>query len=246
MDVAWEDKEQNLDYVESRLQKLEAGQIVVLPEMFSTGFSMNTGELAETMEGSTVERMKSLAKEYKLIITGSLIIEDAGKYYNRMLWVQPDGVVHHYDKRHLFTLAEESQHYSAGQERVIAQVGGWKILLQVCFDLRFPVWQRNVEDYDAMIVVGNWPESRILAWEKLLMARAIENQCFVLAVNRIGIDPSTKYSGKSMLINPLGEQVQTADNREEILLSEIHGQDLEKVRSQFPFLSSRDSFILER
>ncbi len=246
MDIVWENKQANLAYIETQLKNLEAGRVVVLPEMFSTGFSMRVEALAETMDGPTVQKLKTWAAKYGLILTGSIIVRENERCFNRMLWVQPDGRIYHYDKRHLFALAEENAHFTPGHDRVIAQIGGWKILLQICFDLRFPVWQRNVDDYDAMVLVACWPESRIQAWEKLLLARAIENQCYVLAVNRIGLDPSSNYSGHSMVVDPLGKIIHHADSEPHIMRVELQAKKLDSIREKFPFLGFRDSFNLER
>ncbi|RYZ48983.1 MAG: nitrilase family protein, partial [Chitinophagaceae bacterium] len=209
----WEDKPANLQMLKEKIRKIqEKTQVVILPEMFSTGFSMKPEALAETMDGDTVKWMKRVAAEKKVILTGSVIIEEEGAYYNRLIWMLPNGQYGYYNKRHLFAFAGEDKHYTGGTERFIASVNGWKINLLVCYDLRFPVWarqqfdeQRNFE-YDALIYVANWPERRSTAWKSLLQARAIENQCYVIGVNRVGSDGNDIYhSGDSMVIDPLGE-----------------------------------------
>jgi len=187
----WEDKKANLQMFEEKIFSIsQPTEIVVLPEMFSTGFSMQPEKLAETMEGETIQWMKKVAANKKIILTGSLIIEENGNYYNRLAWVLPNGQLGHYDKRHLFAYGEEDQHYTPGEKRLIASVNGWKISLLVCYDLRFPVWSRQSThwgpvgtglEYDVLIYVANWPEKRVNAWTTLLRARAIENLCWVVA-----------------------------------------------------------------
>ena len=189
----WEDKEANLQMLEEKIRSIsQRTEIVVLPEMFSTGFSMQPEKLAETMEGETVQWMKKIAAKKKIILTGSVIIEENANYFNRLIWMQPNGKSGYYDKRHLFAYAEENQHYTAGSKRLIASVKGWKINLLVCYDLRFPVWSRQSnptpkdggKEYDLLIYVANWPERRNHAWKTLLQARAIENQCYVVGVKQ--------------------------------------------------------------
>ncbi|HEU4632413.1 MAG TPA: nitrilase-related carbon-nitrogen hydrolase, partial [Flavisolibacter sp.] len=194
-DLRWEDKEANLKMLEEKINSIKGStQVVVLPEMFSTGFSMKPEQLAETMEDSTVQWMKKIAADKKIILTGSIIIKEAGNYYNRLLWMLPNGQFGQYDKRHLFAFAGEDQHYTGGTQRLIASVNGWKINLLVCYDLRFPAWARQQFDrnqdfeYDVLVYVANWPERRSIAWKTLLQARAIENQCYVIGVNRVGKD----------------------------------------------------------
>ena len=194
-DLFWEDKAANLDMLAKKIRAIEEyTEVVVLPEMFSTGFSMRPTEFAETMDGPSVQWMKQLSSERKVIIVGSLIIKEENinkeaRFYNRLIWVLPNGELGYYDKRHLFAFAGEDQHYSAGSKRLIARVKGWKINLQVCYDLRFPVWARQQgEEYDILLYVANWPEKRNHAWKTLLTARAIENQCYTIGVNRVGID----------------------------------------------------------
>ena len=207
-DLHWEDKAANLAMFEKKINGIkEKTEIVLLPEMFSTGFSMNAKALAETMDGETVAWMKKIAAEKKIILTGSIIAEENEKYFNRLVWMLPNGEFGFYDKRHLFAFAEEDKYYSAGNKRLITSVKGWKINLLVCYDLRFPVWARqtNEAEYDLLIYVANWPERRIYAWKTLSQARAIENQCYVAAVNRVGKDGNDiYYSGESMIIRSIG------------------------------------------
>lgn len=246
-DIVWEDKKANLSHIETLIKKEEhAGHVVVLPEMFSTGFSMAPAKLAETMDGPTVQWMADTAVKNRCIVTGSIIIEEEGLYYNRMLWVQPDGHIGYYDKRHLFAFAGEHKHYAAGSTRTIAQVGGWKINLIVCYDLRFPVWSRNKDaDYDVLICVANWPQQRSLAWKALLQARAIENMCYVAGVNRVGKDANgNKYNGDSSLYGPLGECIWQHAGSEAVQSFSLHKDLLDLTRSTYPFLNDADKFVI--
>jgi len=246
-DIVWEDKQANLTQYESYIAGIkEKKEVVVLPEMFSTGFSMNPERLAEGMDGITVKWMQKMARNYKCILTGSLIIEEDNKYYNRLLWVQPDGQMGHYDKRHLFGYANEDKHYHAGNKRLIVQVNGWRICVMVCYDLRFPVWARNMGgEYDVLLYVANWPQRRILAWKTLLQARAIENMSYVIGVNRIGKDgKDIVYSGDSSVFSPLGETLwQQADKAicHTIILDKAI---VETTRKDYPFLKDQDKFIV--
>lgn len=245
--IVWEDIQANLAHYAALIAgQPVAGHVVVLPEMFSTGFSMRPEALAEPMDGQAVQWMLQQATRHRCILTGSLIIQEEGHYYNRMVWVQPDGVVSCYDKRHLFGFAGEHNHYTAGETRTIVSVNGWRILLQVCYDLRFPVWARNQgAEYDAIIYVANWPEQRNLAWKTLLQARAIENQCYVIGVNRVGADAKgNNYSGDSSVFGPLGEQLWQHSHTEAIYQTALEGEHLQQVRKQFPFMGDADRFVL--
>ncbi len=234
----------------------QQSEIVILPEMFTTGFSMNARSLAEPMNGETVEWMKRVASEYKIILTGSIMITEENRFYNRLIWMLPNGEYGVYDKRHLFAFGKENEHYHAGNKRLIAQVKGWKINLQVCYDLRFPIWARqspsaeanvtgNSAEYDMLIYVANWPERRSLAWKTLLTARAIENQCYVAGVNRVGKDgKDINYSGDSMFIDPLGEILYHKSDSEEIVTLTADKEYLNKVRLELPFLKDGDSFVI--
>lgn len=233
----------------------EKTEIVILPEMFSTGFSMNPSKLAETMEGETIQWMKRMAAEKKIILTGSIIIEDAGNYFNRLIWMLPNGQFGTYDKRHLFAYADEDQHYKRGEKRLIASVKGWKINLLVCYDLRFPVWARQsssketdekVAEYDLLIYVANWPERRIHAWKTLLQARAIENQCYVVGVNRVGEDGNgIPHSGDSMVVDAMGAVLYTKSQDEHINTITLEKKALEEIRTKLPFLKDADDFFIE-
>ncbi len=247
----WEDKTANLAMLKEKIAGITAKtEVVVLPEMFSTGFSMQPGKLAEPMGGETLAWMKELAASKKTILTGSAIIEEAGHYYNRLLWVLPNAIVGQYDKRHRFAFAGEDEQYTAGNKRLIAQVKGWKINLQVCYDLRFPVWARQQAadpepEYDVLVYVANWPERRSLAWKTLLMARAIENQCYVIGVNRVGNDGNGIYhSGDSMVIDPLGEILYHKTHEEDIFTITLDKEKLDEVRSRFPFWKDADHFSI--
>ena len=260
----WEDKAANLQMLEEKIRSIkDKTEIVVLPEMFTTGFSMKPETLAETMEGETVQWMKRMAAEKKIILTGSVIIKEPGKtetgrlhYYNRLIWMLPNGQYGVYDKRHRFAFAGEDDHYTAGTKRLIASVKGWKINLLVCYDLRFPVWARQVPlserkggeteheaEYDVLIYVANWPERRIHAWKTLLQARAIENQCYVVGANRTGNDGNDiHYSGDSMIIDPMGEVLYTKKDVEDIFTITLEKTHLQVVRDKLPFLKDADEF----
>ena len=225
----------------------ENTNLVILPEMFSTGFSMRPTVLAETMDGQTIEWMKKISNAKKIIVTGSIIIEDNGHYFNRLIWMLPNGNYGFYDKRHLFAYAGEDQHYTAGNKRLITSVNGWKINLQICYDLRFPVWARQQSnespEYDLIIYVANWPERRNHAWKTLLTARAIENQSYVIGVNRVGEDGNQiNHSGDSMLIDPLGN-ILFSKEQEEVIHSFVLTKDsLNQTRNKFPFWKDADQF----
>ncbi|MFM8711735.1 MAG: amidohydrolase [Sphingomonadales bacterium] len=249
--LAWEDKAANLQHLERQLAPLRGKtQIVVLPELFSTGFSMQTQALAEPMEGPTVQWMRTMAQQHQCIITGSIMIQEKEYYYNRLIWMLPTGELGYYDKRHLFAFAGEDRHYHRGAKRLIASANGFKINLQICYDLRFPVWsrQRSMDgqpEYDLLIYVANWPERRRLAWMSLLQARAIENQCYVIGVNRVGEDGHQIYhSGDSMVIDPLGEILFTKKDDACVHTVTISKESLQNYRRQFPFLRDGDAFEL--
>lgn len=249
----WEDKTANGKMLAEKIMGInERTELVILPEMFNTGFSMNPEKLAETMEGETVQWMKRLAAEKKIILTGSLIIQEGGNYYNRLVWMLPNGQYGVYDKRHLFAYAGEDKQFSAGSKRLIASVKGWKINLLVCYDLRFPVWARqtppaqmNEPEYDVLIYVANWPERRNHAWKTLLQARAIENQCYVVGVNRVGYDGNSIYhSGDSMVVDPMGDVLYTKKDAEDIFTITLDPDHLQSVREKLPFLRDADDFLI--
>jgi len=249
----WEDIPANLSMLEQKIKSIqERTEVVILPEMFSTGFSMQPERLAETMDGTAVNWMRRVAAENKIILTGSLMIKENDHYYNRLIWMLPNGQLGYYDKRHRFAYAGEDEHYTAGNKRFIASVKGWKINLQVCYDLRFPVWARQqfdrsaaTHEYDVLVYVANWPERRNHAWKTLLTARAIENQCYVVGVNRVGNDGKDIYhSGDSMVVDALGEVLYHQANDEDVHTITIHKQPLNEVRSKIPFLKDGDTFHL--
>ncbi|HWC53435.1 MAG TPA: amidohydrolase [Chitinophagaceae bacterium] len=247
-DLDWENKASNLAMFEKKIRSIQENtEIVVLPEMFSTGFSMNPQSLAETMDGESVKWMKKVAADNNIILTGSVIIEEGGHFFNRLIWMLPNGQHGHYDKRHRFAYAGEDDKYTAGTKRLIASVKGWKINLLVCYDLRFPVWSRQQmheePEYDVLIYVANWPERRSIAWKTLLVARAIENQCYVVGVNRIGNDGHNIYhSGDSMIVDPLGEILYHCNDEEDIFTIALDKTHLENVREKFPFWKDADRF----
>ncbi len=247
----WEDKDANLAMIQQKIENIkEKTEIVILPEMFNTGFSMKPELFAEKMEGETVQWMKKIAAQKKIILTGSVMIEEKEKFYNRLLWVLPNGEIGVYDKRHLFAYADEHAHYSAGNKKLIASVKGWKINLQVCYDLRFPVWARQEpghldNKYDLLINVANWPEKRSLAWKTLLRARAIENQCFVAGVNRVGEDgDKISYNGGSTIIDPLGDIIYEKNNEEDIFTYTLQKEKIDETRERFPFWKDADDFMI--
>lgn len=244
--LVWEDAKANRLAFEERLLHLqEMTDIIVLPEMFTTGFTMNAEPLAEPMEGPTLAWMQKIAAQKEAIVTGSMIIQEKGHYYNRLLWVEHDGRYQYYDKRHLFTLANEQDHYSPGKDQPVFQWKEWRIFPQICYDLRFPVWARNTMNYDIYLNVANWPQKRAYAWQTLLRARAIENQCFVVAVNRVGNDGKGHYhQGDSVVLDPLGKPVVNLEDRETIKTVTLRHKDLAAIREKLPFLNDRDAFTL--
>ena len=247
-DLVWENKTANLANFEQKLNSIQAKkQVVILPEMFATGFSMQPEHLAEEMSGSSVQWMREQSKKHKIILCGSLMIKVYDQYFNRLLWVQPNGQIIHYDKRHLFSFAGEDKHFTAGEKRVIVSVNGWRILLQICYDLRFPVFarQQNTNEYDAILYVANWPEPRIMAWDTLLKARAIENMVYCIGVNRIGSDEAGhKYPGHSVVFDSLGKDL-VFSSKEEIVTATLSKKHIQEVRNKLKFLNDRDHFSLE-
>ena len=240
-DIVWEDKVTNLKNLTSKINTIQS-DVIVLPEMFTTGFTMNPKPFAESMTGKTIQWMKEIALTKDLAICGSIIIREEDKYFNRFIWVNPDGTIYHYDKRHLFL--NEDQNYTRGDVKLIIEYRGWKICPLICYDLRFPVWSRNSEDYDILIYVANWPDKRKLAWRSLLVARAIENQCYVIGVNRVGEGSGLVYSGGTSLINALGEVQYTNSHIEEVFTATLSKYDLDKIRAQLPFLEDKDNFSI--
>lgn len=244
--LVWENVDANLALLKEKVLNLSDTDIVFLPEMFTTGFSMKPEKWAETMNGKSVSWMIDLAHLKGAVITGSLIIEEGGNYYNRLIWAQPDGVVLHYDKRHRFSYAGEDDHYQAGKDRVTWEYLGWRIRPQICYDLRFPVWSRNDDEYDLLFYVANWPERRKFPWKSLLTARAIENMAYVIGVNRVGLDGNEiEHSGDSAVLNALGENVSIGEpNKEVIVSATLSAKHIQEVRTRFRFLNDADPFTL--
>lgn len=243
----WEDAAANLHALEQQLSPLTTTtDIIVLPEMFTSGFTMNASSVAEAMDGPSMQWMRRTANRLGAVVTGSLVIESGGRYYNRLVWMQPDGNYRCYDKRHLFGLAGEEKTYTGGTHRLIFEWQGWKIFPLICYDLRFPVWSRRTADfdYDLLLYVANWPERRNIAWKNLLPARAIENQCYLAAVNRVGEDGNgIPHSGDSIVLDYFGQPLACADaGMSTILHATLDKTKLEEFRNQFPFSRDADPF----
>ena len=244
-DLHWENPEANRKMFTQYISEItNEVDLIILPEMFSTGFSMQPERLAETENGETVHWMKLMASSTKAVVTGSLIIKEEGNFYNRLFWVQPDGTYQTYNKRHLFSLVGEENHYAQGEDRLIVNLKGFKIMPLICYDLRFPVWSRNNVNYDVVFYVANWPERRAFYWNQLLIARAIENQSFVIGVNRVGNDGNTVYhSGNSVCLDPLGQEIATAELGKSQVVNVVLSKDsLNRVREKFKFLNDQDTF----
>jgi predicted amidohydrolase len=245
-DIAWQSPESNRKHIRDIIESSPVADIIILPEMFTTGFCISPVNIAEKANTHTLDWLRNLAGEKNSAIAGSVATEENGKYYNRFYFVKPDGSYSVYNKRHLFSFAGETKEYTAGSERVIVEYGGFEILLQVCYDIRFPVFSRNKGDYDMIIYVANWPVSRIGAWNTLLPARAIENQCYVAGVNRTGSDPAAKYKGGSAIIDFLGNTIISSETEmEEAVLGSVNIQLLNDFRKKFPALADADKFIIE-
>ncbi len=247
VDLVWENKEENLKTIQLEIEKLpKSADLVLLPEMFSTGFTMKPELVAETMNGKTVEWMKEMAAKFELALVGSIVIQEEELFYNRLLFVTSEGFLETYDKRHLFSYAGEEKVYTAGKERKIINYKGWNICLQICYDLRFPVFCRNHGEYDLLLFVANWPESRVTAWNALLKARAIENICYVAGVNRIGNDKHDYFhNGHSQLVDYLGEYLIEPQEEAGAFQFTIKRQPLLDVREKLGFLNDADRFNLE-
>lgn len=246
--LEWESVEKSLSLFDEVLNGIqEETDLIILPEMFSTGFTMNTS-VAETMDGKSIQWLKEKAKQKNCVITGSLMISENGKNYNRLIWMQPDGNFQTYDKRHLFRMANEQVHFTAGEKKIVVELNGWKICPMVCYDLRFPVWSRNKNlEYDVLLYVANWPERRSLAWNTLLPARAVENQCYCVGLNRIGPDGNNvNYSGDSAVYNPLGEKlssIQPNESKHETIT--LSWNFLQEYREKFPAMLDADDFEIK-
>ena len=240
----WENIFTNLEMFDEKLRSLSGKtDLVVLPEMFTTGFSMNAKTLAEEMEGQTFQWMQLKAQELGAVIAGSFIVESNGHYYNRLVWMYPNGEYQYYDKRHLFTLAKEHETYTAGIKKMLVEWKGWKICPMVCYDLRFPVWSRNAEGYDLLIYVANWPKTRSYHWKQLLVARAIENQSFVIGVNRVGTDEKgLMYSGDTSVVDYAGIVLHQVSHAENVYSFELSREKMIEYRNKFNFLNDQDKF----
>jgi len=256
--IKWESPIDNFKLLNKQLSKMEKGEsdILVLPEMFSTGFSMNAKKLAEEMEGPAMQWMFETAQGLKSAICGSIMIKEGGKFFNRFIWMEPDGHYDHYDKRHLFRMGKEEKTYTGSTEGIVIEYKGWGFCPMVCYDLRFPVWSRNrilgkgakaKHDYDVLLYVANWPAVRTYAWQQLLIARAIENQCYVAGVNRVGEDGNKiKYCGDSGLYNPLGEPISNLkSNKVGLQTIELNWKALQDIRKKFPVLLDADKFEVD-
>lgn len=245
-DIVWENKQENLRLLREKLQNLcGTTEIVVLPEMFSTGFSMQSHILAEPDSGETITTLKEWAHLYQTAICGSYIATDKGQFYNRAFFLTPTGEEFYYNKRHLFGIGNEPEHFSPGNQRLIIPYKGWNICLLICYDLRFPVWSRNVKnEYDLLIYVANWPTSRRLVWDTLLCARALENQSYVCGVNRVGTDGyQLNYNGGSAIYSALGKKVASLpDNADSFTTSTINLPALQQFREKFPTWKDTDDF----
>lgn len=240
-DIVWEDVAENIRRADNAVSSAPASDLYVLPEMFSTGFCTAPEGAAEGKDGPALSWMKAKSAEMNAAIAGSVAVTEDGKYFNRFYFVQPDGTVSHYDKKHLFTYGGEQHHFTPGDERVVVEFRGVRIMLEVCYDLRFPIWSRNRGDYDMILYVASWPTVRVGAWKSLLVARAIENQCYVAGVNRVGTDPSNEYCGGSMIIDPYGKITASCeDSVESSASAEIDMEALEAFRVKFPVLNDSD------
>ncbi len=244
--LAWEQPETNRKFIEEYfLNEATDFDLFVLPEMFTSGFTMHPEKISETMQGETISWLKKLAKLKNCAITGSLVIHENDNYYNRMVFVHPSGKIDAYDKRHLFTLAGEEKVYTKGNEKAIVNYNNWNICLQICYDLRFPVFARNVENYDLLLYVANWPKVRIMAWDALLKARAIENMTYTIGVNRIGTDANAlEYTGHSKIIDFLGNEILSCENELGVFIIEIDKNQQTQTRQKMNFLNDKDAFQL--
>lgn len=247
--LVWENPEQNrINFTNKISAILESIDLIVLPEMFTSGFTMHPNLVAETMIGDTVSWMQKLANLKKTAITGSVVIKEDDKYYNRLLFIFPDGKIEHYDKKHTFTLAGEHKSYTAGSDLLTVNYFGWKICPLVCYDLRFPVWARNTNDYDLLLYVANWPKIRVAAWDTLLKARAIENMSYCIGVNRVGLDANGfEYSGNSGAYDVIGKRIDTIPiGKEATQIVTLKKDHISKYREKLGFLNDRDVFSLKQ
>ncbi len=244
--LTWENPMENRSHLNQKINGFSAAvDLIVLPEMFSSGFTMHPEAVAETMQGETISWLQHLAKAKECAITGSLVIEENGSYYNRLVFVFPNGDIQTYDKRHLFTLAGENKVYAAGKDKLIVEYKGFKICPLICYDLRFPVFARNTDDYDVLIYVANWPKPRINAWDILLKARAVENMSYAIGVNRIGTDENKHdYVGHSQVVDFMGNYILEPQEADTVYIVELDKAQLMEARQRLAFLNDRDSFEL--
>ena len=245
-DIVWKNPDENIRAYTEYISDLKfTPGIILLPETFNTGFCIDDIKIAETMDGPTIQWMKNTSKEAGSVVAGSIFFKEEENYYNRFLWVSPDGSVEYYDKRHLFGMGGESDLFTAGTLRKTLEFNGWRICLNICYDLRFPVWSRNNLGYDVLIYIANWPAPRANAWRDLLKARAIENMCYCVGVNRIGIDGyGHNHHGDSAFISPLGNVIYTSLDRQELAKNELDYDFLQETREQLPFLEDMDEFSI--
>ena len=247
-DNVWEDVKANLKCLTAKIEQIpEESDMIILPELFSTGFTMEAEGVAETMDGSGVKWMLETAKKRKCVLIGSLLIIESGKYFNRLIVAFPDRNLKYYDKRHLFSFAGEDKVFKAGQERMTFEYKGFKICPLICYDLRFPVWSRNTEEIDLIIFVANWPNARMLAWDTLLKARAIENLCYVAGVNRVGVDNNQLvYVGHTSAYDAMGASLlNSKPSQEAIYYTTLEKAHITTVREKFSFLDDRDRFEIK-
>ena len=243
----WEDVDKNLLHLEKLMSTISETDIILLPEMFNTAFCPKSNHLAEKMDGKTINWMQEISKQKNCAIAGTLMIKENEKVFNRLIWISAIGETHSYDKHHLFSLIKEERYISKGQGRLIIEEQGWKICPLICYDLRFPVFSRNNVDYDILIYLANWPVKRIDAWDTLLKARSIENQCYTIGVNRLGEDGNgALFNGHSKVFDSFGKEILSAtDNTEEVLQISLSLDDLKLKRRQMNFLQDRDDFTLQ-
>ena len=243
----WEDVEMNLSHFDKLISEIKETDIILLPEMFNTSFCPKSNHLAETMDDKTVGWMKEISKTKDCAIAGTLMIKEGEYIFNRLVWISKNGTIYTYDKHHLFSLIKEGKYITKGKERIIVELEGWKICPLICYDLRFPVFSRNDVDYDVLIYLANWPVKRIEAWDTLLKARSIENQCYTIGVNRVGEDGNEiPFNGHSKVFDAFGKELFSAtENKEEVLQFEISLDDLKLKRRQMNFLQDRDDFTLQ-
>jgi omega-amidase len=246
-ELHWQDPAANRAmFAEQIAAQAAASDLILLPEMFATGFTLNAEANSEQDDGDSARWLQEMATNHKVTLCGSIVINDGGQYYNRLLWVNPDGKVQHYDKRHLFRMAGEDKKYAAGSERLIVQLGDWRICPLICYDLRFPVWSRGINEYDLLLYVANWPAPRRSAWRTLLPARAVENLCYSAGVNRIGVDGNNvPYAGDSMVTDYLGNIQGDAEDRQEALNMTLSLDKLNAYRDKFPAWKDADSYTLK-